>query len=157
MTVALVPGSFDPITNGHLNIIKRACAMFDKVYVTVFINAQKTSRFPLEKRLEMIRAACEGLDNVVCDKNEGMLADYCREKGITAVVKGARSAVDFEYEMDMAHFNRERNPMLDTIILCAEKGLEEISSTALYNLIVEKKDYSNFVPDKVSDILKELV
>ena len=131
--------------------------MFDKVYVTVFINAQKTSRFSLEKRLEMIRAACDGLDNVVCDKNEGMLADYCREKGITAVVKGARSAVDFEYEMDMAHFNRERNPMLDTVILCAEKGYEDISSTALYEMMIEKKDYQSLVPEKVCEILKELV
>ncbi|MBQ4137444.1 MAG: pantetheine-phosphate adenylyltransferase [Clostridia bacterium] len=156
MTVALVPGSFDPITNGHLNIIKRACAMFDKVYVTVFINENKASRFTLEKRLEMVRAACSGLDNVICDKNEGMLADYCKEKGITAVVKGARCAEDFEYEMNMAHFNRERNQMLDTVILCAEKGLEEISSTALYKLISENRDYRGLVPDKVYDILSRL-
>ena len=157
MRLALVPGSFDPITKGHLNIIERASVLFDKVYVTVFINAQKTPRFDIADRLEMIDAACSHLDNIIVDSDSGMLADYCKEKGIHAVVKGARNSVDFEYETQMAHFNRERNPELDTVILCAEAGLEDISSTALYNLIKSGKSYEKYVPEGSLPILSRLI
>ena len=152
MKTALVPGSFDPPTVGHLNIIKRAAAMFDKVYVTIFINADKTPRFDLAERFEMLVAACKGLDNVICDTDDGMLADYCKDKGIQTVVKGARNAADFEYEVKMAHFNRERNPGLDTVILPAEAGLEGISSTALYEAIKSGRNYKSYLPDEVIDI-----
>ncbi len=157
MKKALVPGSFDPITKGHLNIIERAAKMFDKVYVTVFINAQKTPRFKLEDRLEMIRAACAHIDNVVCDVNEGMLADYCKDNDICTVVKGARDSKDFDYELEMAHFNRERNPSLDTVILPAEKGLDGISSTLLYEKILTKEDFKKYLPTPVIPIIEKLI
>ena len=157
MKKALVPGSFDPITKGHLNIIERTAKMFDKVYVTVFINAQKTPRFRLEDRLEMIRAACAHIDNVVCDVNEGMLADYCKDNDICTVVKGARDSKDFGYELEMAHFNRQRNPELDTVILPAEKGLEDISSTALYEMIKSGGNYKEYLPDEVCGIIDRLI
>ncbi len=157
MKTALVSGSFDPLTVGHLNIIQRASVMFDKVYVTVFINADKTPRFDVSARLEMLRVACKHLDNVICDTNDGMLADYCKEKGIQTVVKGARNAADFEYEVKMAHFNRERNPELDTVILPAEAGLEYISSTALYERIKSGEDLGKYLPDGVADIIKKLI
>ena len=157
MKTALVPGSFDPPTAGHLNIIKRAAAMFDKVYVTIFINTDKTPRFDLSERFEMLVAACKGLDNVMCDTDSGMLADYCKDRGIKTVVKGARNAADFEYEVKMAHFNRERNPELDTVILPAEAGLEGISSTALYEKIKSGEDYGKFLPENVAEIINNLI
>lgn len=157
MKTALVSGSFDPPTSGHLNIIERASVMFDKVYVTVFINADKTPRFDVSVRLEMLKTACKHLDNVICDTNDGMLADYCKDKGIQTVVKGARNAVDFEYEVKMAQFNRERNFGLDTVILPVEAGLEEISSTALYEKIKSGEDFDKYLPNGVADIIKKLI
>lgn len=157
MKTALVAGSFDPITRGHVNVIERACAMFDKVYVTVFVNAQKKPRFETHDRLSMIKAACEHLSNVTVDSSDGMLADYCKTKDICAVVKGVRNFTDFEYEERMARFNRERNPSLDTILLCAEDGLENISSSALYDLIRSNGDYEKLVPQSSLPILKSIL
>lgn len=154
---ALVPGSFDPITIGHMNIIKRAAKLFDRVYVTAFINAAKTPRFDADSKLEMIKAACAELDNVVCDKNDGMLADYCAENGITAVVKGVRNSADFEYEKNMAEINRDKNPELDTLFLPAEPGFEEISSSALCKLIIDGGDYEKYLPKETVDIVKKLL
>lgn len=157
MRYALVPGSFDPITKGHVNIIERATKMFDKVYVTVFINKDKTPRFDTNDRLEMVKAACARFDNVICESDSGMLADYCKSRGITTVVKGARNSTDFEYEVKMACFNRERNPKLDTIILPAEKGYENISSTALYELIKSDGDYKKYLTDEVAGIIEQII
>lgn len=157
MKKALVPGSFDPITVGHMNIIERACRMYDVVYVTVFINAAKTPRFDTSSRLEMVKAACAHLDNVICDSDDGMLADYCGDKGITAVVKGVRNSRDFEYEVEMAHYNRERNPGLDTVLLAADPGLEDISSTALCSLIKSGGDFGKYIPGPALPILEELI
>lgn len=157
MKTALVSGSFDPPTSGHLNIIERASAMFDKVYVTVFINADKTPRFDVSARLEMLKTTCKHLDNVICDTDDGMLADYCKKKGIQTVVKGARNAADFEYEVKMAQFNRKRNPKLDTVILPVEAGLEDISSTALYEKIKSGEDLDKYLHDGVADIIKKLI
>lgn len=154
---ALVPGSFDPITIGHLNIIERAAKMFDTVYVTAFVNAQKTPRFKLEDKLALMRAACAHMENVRVSSCDGMLADYCIENEIGTVVKGARNSVDFEYEMKMAQYNRERAPELDTAILCVESGLEEISSSALYSLIQNDGDYERYVPTGARELLGRIL
>ncbi len=157
MIKALVPGSFDPITVGHLSIIERAAKMYGEVFVTVFINPDKTPRFSLDDRVEMIRAAVSHLQNVRVDVDRGMLADYCAKNNITVAVKGARNAVDFEYEKKMAEFNKDRNPSLDTVILFPEKDLEEVSSTSLFELIKSGKGYEKHVPDKALPILKRLL
>lgn len=157
MKIALVPGSFDPITVGHMNIIKRACKMFDKVYVTAFINSAKTPRFDTESKLKLIQAACAGLDNVICGFDSGMLADYCAQNGICAVVKGVRSSADFDYEAKMALFNRKKNPELDTVLLYADPGFEDISSTALCNLMRNGENYEKYLPEETVKIVKELI
>ncbi len=157
MKIALVPGSFDPITTGHMNIIKRATQMFDLVYVTVFINANKTARFSIDDRLEMIKAACAGYENIICDKNSGMLADYCKEKNICTVVKGVRNSIDFEYEKDMAEFNRGRNPRLDTVLLPAYSEFKDISSTKLCELLKEGSDCKKYIPSETIDIINRLL
>ena len=157
MTKALVPGSFDPITVGHLSVIERAAKMYGEVFVTVFINPDKTPRFDIESRLNMIRAATSHLTNIRVDVDRGMLADYCERNGITVAVKGARNAVDFEYEKKMAEFNKNRNPALETVILFPEEGLEEVSSTALYELIKSGGEFEKHVPSGALEILKELI
>ena len=157
MTKALVPGSFDPITIGHLSVIERAAKMYGEVFVTVFINPDKTPRFDLDSRLKMISAATAHLPNVRVDVDRGMLADYCERNGITVAVKGVRNAVDFEYEKKMAEFNKNRNPALETVLLFPEAGLEEVSSTALYALIKSGGEFEKYVPTGALEILKELI
>ncbi len=157
MIKALVPGSFDPITVGHLSVIERAAKMYGEVFVTVFINPDKTPRFNTDSRVKMIRAAVAHLSNVRVDTDTGMLADYCERNGITVAVKGARNAVDFEYEKKMAEFNKSRNPLLETVILFPEAGLEEVSSTALYELIKSNGEFEKYVPSGALEILKELI
>lgn len=157
MTKALVPGSFDPITVGHLSIIERAARMYGEVVVTVFINPDKTPRFDTDSRVRMIRAAVSHLPNVRVDTDCGMLADYCKRNGITVAVKGARNAVDFEYEKKMAEFNKRRNPELDTVILFPDEGLGEVSSTALYGLIRSGCEFEKLVPEGALPILRELI
>lgn len=157
MTKALVPGSFDPITVGHLNIITRAAKMFDTVYVTVFVNSDKTPRFTHENRVLMIKAACQDLSNVKVSVDHGMLADYCKKNEIRAVVKGVRNNRDFEYEKKMAEFNRERNPEMDTLILFPDKNLEDVSSTRLCELLKSGKNYEYLIPEKALPILNTLL
>ena len=157
MIKALVPGSFDPITVGHLSLIERAAKMYSEVFVTVFINPDKAPRFDIESRIEMIRAAVSHLENVKVGSDCGMLADYCAKNGITVAVKGARNSVDFEYEKKMAEFNKNRNPELETVILFPENGLEEVSATKLYELIKAKGDFEKYVPESSLQILNKLI
>lgn len=157
MIKALVPGSFDPITVGHLSLIERAAKMYSEVFVTVFINPDKAPRFDIESRIEMIRAAVSHLENVKVGSDRGMLADYCAKNGITVAVKGARNSVDFEYEKKMAEFNKNRNPELETVILFPEEGLEEVSSTKLYELIKSNGDFEKYVPENALPILNKLI
>ena len=105
MTTAICPGSFDPVTLGHLDIISRASKIFDRIIVAVPVNPDKRYSFTVEERLEMLRRVCEtaGLLNVECDRVEGLLADYARDRGAAVVVKGLRALTDFEYEIGRAH------------------------------------------------------
>ena len=157
MIKALVPGSFDPITIGHLSVIERAAKMYPEVFVTVFINPDKTPRFDIDSRVEMIRAAVAHLPNVRVNTDTGMLADYCEKNGITVAVKGARNAIDFEYEKKMAEFNKNRNPSLETVILFPEENLEDISSTAVFGLIKSGGEFEKYVPEGALEILRKLI
>lgn len=154
-TKAIVPGSFDPITLGHLDIIKRAAAVFDTVYVMAFVNPNKRQHFTIEQKLAMMRAVCEPLDNVHCGYDGGMLADYCRDHGINVIVKGVRNAADYEYEAEMAEFNRRKNPTLDTMLLQAETGLTEISSSAVFERLVMGMSVDEMVPSEILPLLSE--
>ena len=109
MKRALITGSFDPITVGHLNLIERASKIFDEVFVVAFINPQKSYRFDTETRLELMRAATKHIKNARCDFSSGMVFEYVKENGIDCIVKGARNGADFEYEAQMAIFNLEKS------------------------------------------------
>ncbi|WP_216369080.1 pantetheine-phosphate adenylyltransferase [Streptomyces griseofuscus] len=126
---ALFPGSFDPVTPGHQDVLRRASLLFDEVVVCVMFNANKTGRFPVAERLERLRAAADGLGNVTVDSHTGgLLVDYCRRAGIEVVVRGVRDAKDLDYEMPMARMNHELAGV-ETFFLPADPALAHVSSS----------------------------
>ncbi|MBQ8140863.1 MAG: pantetheine-phosphate adenylyltransferase [Clostridia bacterium] len=144
---AIVPGSFDPITNGHINIVKRALESYDKVYLAVMINAEKRYTFSLEERRRIAEAALRGLEGVEVISSDGYLWKLAEELGVCAIVKGVRNETDREYEMKMARYNEERNPDAKTILLETEKGLEEVSSTLVREKLLAGEDISEYLPE----------
>lgn len=154
ITRALVPGSFDPPTVGHYDIVARAAEIFDEVYVTAFVNGAKPGRFDDECRLEMLKAAFGGIPNVVSGVSRGLLADYCAENGIHFIVKGARNATDFDYEMSLSMINRAIGGGLETIILPARQENMFVSSTMVAEMIKYGRDFDAYLPDGVADIIR---
>ena len=120
MKVAIYPGSFDPVTSGHLNIIRRAANIFDRLIVCVMVNAGKNPMFTLEERVDLIRTVTQDIPNVEVDSSNELLADYAKRKGSCVIVKGLRAGSDFENEFQMALINHKINPNLDTMFLTAE-------------------------------------
>lgn len=154
MRIAVCPGSFDPVTIGHLDIIKRACKIFDKVIVAVPVNPDKKSSFTVEERMELIRKVTEGL-NVEIDAVTGLLADYCKEKNVTSIVKGLRALSDFEYEFQMALTNKKLNPELETMFLATSAENMFLSSSMVKQIAAFGGDISPFVPGVILDEIKE--
>ncbi|MBO4413625.1 MAG: pantetheine-phosphate adenylyltransferase [Clostridia bacterium] len=136
MKKALITGSFDPITTGHLDIITRAAAIFDAVFVVAFENAGKKCMFSPEKRLALMARACSGIKNVVTDYYDGYVVDYMKIHGIDVIVRGIRDADDAVYELMMAHNNRRYYEKAETVFLPASEGLENISSTAVREAVL---------------------
>ena len=139
----IYPGSFDPVTLGHLQVIRRAAKMFDKVIVAVLINSSKTPTFSVDERMDLLRQVTADLENVEIAGFDGLLAEYARERGVNAIVKGLRAVSDFEYEFQMAIANKKLNPDLETIFITADSDVREIGSMG--------GDISNFVPECVHD------
>ena len=153
----ICPGSFDPVTLGHLDIIKRASKMFGKVYIAVLVNSSKTPSFSIEEQIELLSDAVKGLDNVEIVSFEGLLAEYCRQHGVDAIVKGLRAVSDFDYEFQMAMANKKINPELETIFLTADSDSMYLSSSMVREIGSMGGDISNFVPECVHDrIVKKL-
>ena len=146
MKTVVCPGSFDPVTNGHLDIIERAAALFDKVIVVVMVNAAKTPLFTTEQRVDMLRRSTAHLENVVVDSHDGLLAAYAREQGATVIVKGLRALSDFEYEFQMALTNRQLNEELETVFLTATDDKMYLSSSLVKQVAAYGEDVSKFVP-----------
>lgn len=149
-TVALFPGSFDPFTAGHLNILRRALTMFDEVVVAVGINQDKRGFFDMEKRLEIIRQATEGIEGVSVIQYDGLTVDVCREKGIRHIVRGVRNMIDFETERSIADANRRLAPEVETIIIPTAQEFAHISSSAVRDILRHGGDYSAFIPEGVT-------
>ncbi len=146
MKTVVCPGSFDPVTNGHLDIIERAAALFDNVIVVVMVNAAKTPMFTTEQRVDMLRRSTAHLENVEVDSYDGLLAAYAREKGATGIVKGLRALSDFEYEFQMALTNRQLNEELETVFLTATDDKMYLSSSLVKQVAAYGEDVSKFVP-----------
>ena len=149
MKIAIYPGSFDPVTSGHLNIIRRAAKIFDRLIVCVMVNAGKHPMFTLDERVELIRRVTPDLPNVEVEGSSELLADYARKKGSCVIVKGLRAGSDFEYEFQMALINRKINPDLDTMFLTAEHQYTYLSSSTVKELGNYNVDLSDFLPEQI--------
>ena len=157
MKVAIYPGSFDPVTSGHLNIIQRAAKIFDKLIVCVMVNAGKNPMFTLEERVELIRKVTGDLPNVEVDSSSDLLAEYARSKGSCVIVKGLRAGSDFENEFQMAMINHKINPDLDTMFLTAEHQYMYMSSSMVKELGSYDVDLSDFLPEQIIPDFKKRV
>lgn len=146
---ALFPGSFDPFTAGHLNILKRALTMFEEVVVAIGINIDKRGFFSMEKRMEIIRQATYGLEGVSVTQYDNLTIDKCKELGIRHIIRGVRNMIDFETERSIADANRKLAPDIETIIIPTAQEFAHISSTAVRDLIKHHGDTSQFVPEGV--------
>lgn len=157
MKIAIIPGSFDPMTLGHINIVERAAAVFDKVYVAVMINSSKKYMFSDEERTEIARLSCAHIENAEVIFDGGMLASLARRLGACAIVKGIRDENDYRYEFEMAQYNLRRNPDAQTVFLPCEEGSREISSTAVRERILAGDDISDFVSPRALAYIGGLV
>ncbi|MBR1570755.1 MAG: pantetheine-phosphate adenylyltransferase [Bacteroidales bacterium] len=146
---AFFPGSFDPFTAGHLNILKRTLTMFDEVVVGVGINQDKRGFFSMEKRLDIIRQATRDIPGVSVIQYDNLTIDTCREMGIHHIVRGVRNMIDFETERSIADANRRLAPEIETIIIPTAQEFAHISSSAVRDILKHGGDYSAFIPEGV--------
>jgi pantetheine-phosphate adenylyltransferase len=153
MKTALVPGSFDPITLGHVSIIERASLLYDRVIVCVMVNFGKQYMFSLPERRQMVEDSVSHLANVTVDSWDGMLWEYARDHSIDAIVKGVRNGTDTDYELPQAYFNSEKYPQALTVFLPAEENKAQISSTLVRNSAQNSEDYRGLVPQKVYETM----
>ncbi len=154
MNVAVFPGSFDPVTLGHMDVIERAAALFDRVYICTMVNGGKNPMLTTEQRFEMLCAAAEALPNVTAELWTGLLADYAREKGARWLVKGARNATDFDAEFGMAQINRGLDARLDTVLLPARAEFLHFSSTMVREMIKYGRPLDDYMPRAAIQVMK---
>ena len=157
MRIAIYPGSFDPVTSGHLNIIRRAANIFDKLIVCVMVNSGKKPMFTREERVELIRRVTSDIPNVEVDSSAELLAEYARRKGSCVIVKGLRAGSDFENEFQMAMINHKINPDLDTMFLTAEHQYMYMSSSMVKELGRYGADLSEFLPEEIISDFQERI
>ncbi len=155
MKIAIYPGSFDPITSGHLNIIQRAANIFDRLIVCVMVNPAKTPLFSKDERVELIQRVVGDLTNVEVDSSEELLAEYAKRRGSCVIVKGLRAGSDFENEFQMALINHKINPNLDTMFLTAEHQYMYLSSSTVKELGKFDVDLSDFLPEQIIPDFKQ--
>ena len=157
MKKALVPGSFDPITLGHIAIIESAARLFDSVTVCVMVNEEKKYLFSLQERAELIEKSVSHLENVKVDTWNGWLFEYAEKNGIDAIVKGIRSEKDTAFEILQADFNRDKYPLAQTLLIPAPEGMGEVSSTLVREKALRGEDLSDLVPKAVEIIIKNKI
>ena len=149
MKIAIYPGSFDPVTSGHLNIIRRAANIFDRLIVCVMVNSGKKPMFTQEERVDFIRRVTQDIPNVEVDSSDELLAEYAKRKGSCVIIKGLRAGSDFENEFQMALINHKINPELDTMFLTAEHQHMYLSSSIVKELGRFDVDLADFLPEQI--------
>ncbi len=157
LKIAIYPGSFDPITSGHLNIIRRAANIFDKLIVCVMVNSVKNPLFSREERVELIKLSVGDIPNVEVDSSDELLATYAKRKGSCVIIKGLRAGSDFENEFQMALINHKINPNLDTMFLTSEHQYMYLSSSTVKELGNYDVDLSDFLPEQIIPIFKQRI
>lgn len=157
MKTAIYPGTFDPITYGHLDIIGRASALFDKVIVTVAINPKKKPMFSIDERIDLIRSVVQPHPNVECESFDGLLVNFAQEKNATVLIRGLRAISDFEYEFQMALVNRKLSEKLVTVFLMPGEKFTYLNSTIVKEVAMFGGDISAFVPPLVEAQVKEKI
>lgn len=157
MKLAICPGSFDPVTIGHLDIIGRARKIFDHVIVAVMVNPEKHTMFTTEERIALIQKCTKDMEDVEVVSFDGLLADYAKMRGATAIVKGLRAMSDFEYEFQQALTNRKLNPELETVFMITRAENMFLSSSIVKQIASFGGDVSNFVPARILDDIKERI
>lgn len=149
MRIAVYPGSFDPITNGHIDIIKRTCALFDVVYVSILSNSAKSPLFSVEERIELIKRATKDLKNVKVDSFTGLLVNYAREHDAKFIVKGLRAVSDFEYEFQMSLTNKQLAPEIETFFITTNSKYSYLSSSIVKEVAKYGGDLTEMVPPEI--------
>ncbi len=157
MSRCVYPGSFDPITKGHLDIIERASAIFDEIIVAVLHNPAKTGRFTVEKRIKLLQSACSHLPNVACDSFDGLLVEYMDKVNAHVVLRGLRGTGDFETEFQMAQLNRQMSSRVETLFLPTDPRFASLSSSAVREIGLFGGDISPFVPAVVADEITHIL
>jgi pantetheine-phosphate adenylyltransferase len=154
-SIAVYPGTFDPITNGHLDILRRALALFDKVIVMIAVNQRKSPLFSAEERIGFIKDAMpEADDRLEFAQYDGLLVDFCRDHGATVIVRGLRALADFEYEFQFAHMNRRLAPGIDTVFFMTDERNHYVSSSLVKEVASLGGDVAGLVPTQVETALK---
>ena len=153
---AICPGSFDPITNGHIDIVKRSLRIFDEVIVAVAVNLKKRPLFDIEKRVQLIRQSLQGVENVTVESFNGLLVDYVRKRNGVAIVRGLRAVSDFEYEMQMALMNRRLDHEVETVFMMPSEEYSFLSSTMVKEIASFGGSVKGLVPEPVEQALREV-
>jgi pantetheine-phosphate adenylyltransferase len=151
--IAVFPGSFDPITVGHVDIVLRALGLFDEIIIAVGINSQKNSLYSLEKRLDFLHAVFDKYPAIKIEHFEGLTIHFCKDRHAQYIIRGIRSAADFEYEKTIAHLNNEMEPGIETILMLTKSNLGHISSTIVREILRGKGDVHKFVPSEIIELL----
>jgi pantetheine-phosphate adenylyltransferase len=154
-SVAIYPGSFDPLTNGHVDIIERGARIFDRIVVAMLVNIEKSPLFTVPEREDIVRAVFRGRPNVEVDTFDGLLVEYARRKKATAIVRGLRAISDFEYEMQMALMNRRLNPEVETVFMMPAEPYTYVSSRLVKEVVALGGSVSGLVPVIVEERLRE--
>ena len=155
--VAIYPGSFDPITNGHLDLIERGSAFFDKLIVSILRNDEKQALFSVEERMEMLSEVVGGFSNVEIGSFDGLLVDYAAQSGASVILRGIRAVSDYEYELQMALMNRRLRPEIETVFLMAGEAHSFVSSRLVKEVIRLRGNISGLVPPSVEGRLRKRV
>lgn len=155
MSIAVYPGSFDPITNGHLDVIKRTAAIFDKVVIGILVNQNKKPLFSLEERTEMIRRVTADIPNIEVYPFSGLVVEFAKEHNVSVLIRGIRSTTDFEYELQMAQINHKIDGNIDTLFFATDPRYSFVSSSAVKELWSYRQDVREYVPEYVIQKLQE--
>lgn len=149
MKKAVYPGSFDPFSNGHYDILKRASKLFDEVHILVSVNINKKSNFSVEERLAMIRKCVTQFKNIVIAAYDGLVVNYCKEQNINVIIRGLRNYTDYENEFNLFQYNRDIAPQIETILLLPSTKNQFVSSSAIKELVTYGCDISKYVPKAI--------